>query len=159
MIKTLLYTIIYPLAIELFASRKNRGVATNGMNLNVVWNGPPEIDLGVAKKFSITIMRLPYWKRLIALSERWKSDLIFDCVCRLLALMNFCWPRWPATRYLIRLCEPPLQQNEEALAIRGDFPFAIGILRQQSTQRCLRSGEQYSTPEYRTRVFRKILLS
>ena len=66
MIKTLLYTIIYPLALELFALRKNRAVSTNGMNLNIVKNGPPEIDLGVAKKFPITIMRLPYWKRLIA---------------------------------------------------------------------------------------------
>ena len=49
MIKILLYAIIYPLAIELFASRKNTGATTNGMNLNIVRDGPPEIELGVAK--------------------------------------------------------------------------------------------------------------
>ena len=77
MIKTFLYTIIYPLAIELFALRKDRCVSTNRMNLRVVRDGPPQIELGVAKKFSITIMRLPRWKRLIVLSEALKSDLIF----------------------------------------------------------------------------------
>ena len=77
MIKTLLEAIIYPLALELFALPGDRCVAINRMNLSVVTDGPPEIELGVAKKFSITIMRLPRWKRLIARSEALKSDLIF----------------------------------------------------------------------------------
>ena len=67
MIKAFLYTIIYPLARELFAPRKVCCLPTITTNLSVVGNGPPGIELGVAKKNSITIMRLPRWKRLIAL--------------------------------------------------------------------------------------------
>jgi hypothetical protein len=77
LIKTFLYTIIYPLGTELFALRKDRCAPTNAMNLSVVRNGPPPVELGVAKRFSITIMRLPRWKRLVALSEALKSDLSF----------------------------------------------------------------------------------
>ena len=91
MIETFLYVIIYPLAIELFAFRNRSCAKSNRTNLRVIRDGPPEIELGVAKTFAITIMRLPRWKRLIAGSEALKSDLIFDCVCRLLALINFAW--------------------------------------------------------------------
>jgi len=77
MIKTFLDVIIYPLALELFALPDSQCVSINKMNLGVVRDGPPRIELGVAKKFSITIMRLPRWKRLIARSEALKSDLIF----------------------------------------------------------------------------------
>jgi hypothetical protein len=62
-IETLLYVIIYPLAIELFALTKDRRAVTKRMNLRLVCDGPPEIEFGVAKKFPITIMRLPRWKR------------------------------------------------------------------------------------------------
>jgi hypothetical protein len=72
-----LYTIIYPLAVELFAFQKDRSAAVNRIFLVLCEHGPPEIELGVAKTFSITIMRLPRWKRLIAESEALKSDLIF----------------------------------------------------------------------------------
>jgi len=56
MIKTFLYAITYPLAIELFALRKDQCTTTNTMNLSVVRNGPSQIELGVAKNVSITIM-------------------------------------------------------------------------------------------------------
>jgi hypothetical protein len=59
MIKTLLYVIIYPLARELFAFRKMYGETLLRMNSTVKENGPCWIEKGVAKKFSITIMRLP----------------------------------------------------------------------------------------------------
>lgn len=62
-IKNSLYVISYPLARELFAFRKNRCAAFEGMNLHDVSNGPLKIELGVAKTFLITIMRLPRWKR------------------------------------------------------------------------------------------------
>jgi hypothetical protein len=63
MIKSFLYVIRYPLARELFALRKNRCGASTRMNLHDVINGPLKIELGVAKSFLITIMRLPRWKR------------------------------------------------------------------------------------------------
>jgi hypothetical protein len=77
MIKTFLYAIIYPLARELFALRNDQSKPTQRMKFRVSRDGPLEIELGVAKKISITIMRLPRWKRLIAQSEALKSDLIF----------------------------------------------------------------------------------
>ncbi len=63
MIKTLLYVITYPLALELFAFRNERRARQNRMNFYPITDGPPRIDFGVAKTFSITIMRLPRWKR------------------------------------------------------------------------------------------------
>lgn len=77
MIKTLLYVIMYLLAIELFALQKDRCAVANGINSGVLKDGPPEMELGLAKTFPITIMRLPRWKRLIAGSEALKSNLIF----------------------------------------------------------------------------------
>jgi hypothetical protein len=59
LIETFLYVIIYPLALELFAFRKNRCKLQNKINLRMVRHGPPQIDLGVAKKNPINIMRLP----------------------------------------------------------------------------------------------------
>ena len=69
--------IIYPLALELFAFQKDRCTPANKIFSAWCEHGPREIELGVAKTFSITIMRLPRWKRLIAKSEALKSDLIF----------------------------------------------------------------------------------
>lgn len=88
-IENSLDAIIYPLALELFALQKNRHALSKRSFSDQVKYGPPEIELGVAKKISITIMRLPRWKRLIAKSEALKSDLIFERVCRLVALINF----------------------------------------------------------------------
>ena len=62
-IKILLHAIIYPLAIELFALRNVHHAPVNKIYLRVIEYGPRKIELGVAKKFSITIMRLPRWKR------------------------------------------------------------------------------------------------
>ena len=62
-IETLLYVIIYPHALELFALRKDRCALQNRSDLRRITDGPPEIEFGVAKTFSITIMRLLRWKR------------------------------------------------------------------------------------------------
>ena len=94
--------------------------------------GPPEIELGVAKKISITIMRLPRWKRLIAKSEALKSDLIFERVCRLVALINFAMaPRQPAAQFPNQVvCESPSSRVKKPQAIPGDLPVVVGSLRQ-----------------------------
>ena len=76
-IKTLLYVIIYPHAIELFALRMNRCDATKRNEFSRSNDGPPLIESGVAKKIPITIMRLPTLEAMIARSEALKSDLIF----------------------------------------------------------------------------------
>ena len=65
-IKTFLDVIIYPLATELFALRTRQHTLAGSIDLYGITHGPPQIELGVAKNFSITIMRLPRWKRLIA---------------------------------------------------------------------------------------------
>jgi hypothetical protein len=127
--------IIYPVTRELFAFRNHWCAESNRINLRVVADGPPESELGVAKTSPITIMRLPRGKVLIAGSEALKSDLIVDCVCRLLALIHFACP--PLTCYAIpnQVLVSPLHQGGEAQAIPGDFPSAVGPLRQQQTQR------------------------
>lgn len=61
--ENVLYAIRYPLATELFANEKVADATRSHTNLHSVGYGPPLIDLGVAKTFSITIMRLPRWKR------------------------------------------------------------------------------------------------
>jgi hypothetical protein len=57
------YVIRYPLATELFANKKVGSAMRSNANSHDEWDGPRTIDLGVAKTFSITIMRLPRWKR------------------------------------------------------------------------------------------------
>ena len=61
--ENVLYAIRYPLATELFANEKVTDATRSNTNLRNVDHGPLLIDLGVAKTFSITIMRLPRWKR------------------------------------------------------------------------------------------------
>jgi hypothetical protein len=63
MIEILLYAIIYPLAIELFAFQNDRYAMSFRRKFGIGKDGPPRIEKGVAKTFSITIMRLPRWKR------------------------------------------------------------------------------------------------
>lgn len=78
MIKILLYVIIYPLARELFAFRKSCEKMALRMNFTAKKNGPRWIEKGVAKKFSITIMRLPRSEAMITRkSEALKSSLMF----------------------------------------------------------------------------------
>jgi hypothetical protein len=67
---------MYPRAVELFALQNDRSTRANKIFFTRGEPGPPKIELGVAKKNSITIMRLPRWKRLIAKSEALKSDLV-----------------------------------------------------------------------------------
>ena len=89
MIEILLYVIIYPLALELFAFQSDRSGLLFQRKFGVEIDGPLRIEKGVAKTFSITIMRLPRWKRRLPRNEALKSDLIiFDCVCGLLALIT-----------------------------------------------------------------------
>jgi hypothetical protein len=63
MFENVLYAIRYPLATELFANKKVTSATRSNVNSHDVCDGPLAIDLGVAKKNSITIMRLPRWKR------------------------------------------------------------------------------------------------
>ena len=76
MIEILLYAITYPLAIELFALQNDRQATSFRRKFGRGKDGPPEIEKGVAKTFSITIMRLPRWKRRLFRSEALKSDLM-----------------------------------------------------------------------------------
>ena len=63
MFENVLYAIRYPLARELFANQNADNRTSVSDDLHDVSDGPPLIDFGVAKTFSITIMRLPRWKR------------------------------------------------------------------------------------------------
>jgi hypothetical protein len=69
-IEILLYVIIYPLAIELFAIQNHRRAAPFTREFRSEKDGPPQIEIGVAKTFSITIMRLPRWKRRLPEAKR-----------------------------------------------------------------------------------------
>ena len=149
MIKTFLYTIIYPLTRELFAFQKDGCALTNRTNLSVIRDGPPWIDLGVAKKNSITIMRLPRWKRLIARSEALKSDLIFWLCLQVTRSYKFCMAPLTCCAIPNQCLWAPLHWSEEAPAIPGDFPIAVGPLRQKSTQRHSTAREKLSTPDWR----------
>jgi len=85
--KNVLYAIRYLLATETFANWKVTYTTLRKRKLLFICDGPPSTELGVAKTFSITIMRLPRWKRWFVSSEalRWMSFLIV-CVRRYLLL-------------------------------------------------------------------------
>jgi len=90
MIEILLHVIIYPLALELFAFQSDRSGLLFQRKFAVEIDGPLRIEKGVAKTFSITIMRLPRWKRRLPQKRSVEVGLdYFDCVCGLLALINF----------------------------------------------------------------------
>jgi hypothetical protein len=89
-IEIFLDAIIYPRPVELFAFQKDRCATANRIFFAQCAYGPPEIELGVAKKIPITIMRLPRWKRLIAQSEALKSDLIFESCLQVSSTYKFC---------------------------------------------------------------------
>lgn len=63
-IEILLYAIMYPVAIELFAFQNYRCARTFRRKYVIKKDGPPGSKNGLAKNFSITIMRLPRWKRM-----------------------------------------------------------------------------------------------
>jgi hypothetical protein len=69
--------IIYPLARELFAFSNSRCAAKTRNILCAAADGPLFIEKAVAKKFRITIMRLPRSEVMFAGCEALESDLIF----------------------------------------------------------------------------------
>ncbi len=80
--------IIYPHARELFAFTIGELRGVNQIEFTFVRRGPRQHEKLVAKISSMTIMRLPRWKGVIARNTKLKSALGFGCVGGLLALIN-----------------------------------------------------------------------
>ncbi len=100
MIEILLYVIIYPLAIELFAFQNDRWPMCIQTQIRY-WKRWTTADRKRGcKNFFDHYNATPSLEATIGGSEALKSDLIiFDCVCGLLALINFCMA--PLTCYTI----------------------------------------------------------
>jgi hypothetical protein len=74
-IKTLLYVIIYPLAIELFAFRKDRCAVVNGINLGVTKRWTILDRFRGCKNFCDHYNATPLLEAMIVRTEALKSDL------------------------------------------------------------------------------------
>jgi hypothetical protein len=77
MIKTFLYVIIYPLAIELFAFRKYRGAVVNPMTFGYLKRWTTLDRIRGCKNFCDHYNATPSLEAMIARSEALKSDLMF----------------------------------------------------------------------------------